>query len=104
MYEVSCTLQGGRGEIWLILKSRETSVTVTSVRYKNARLVSCGVERTLNTNHSSLAIEQMCDVQTKKLLSWFTATALNFLFKIFENFGEYFVANDDNILKKSSTF
>jgi hypothetical protein len=41
----------------------------------------------------------MFDIQIKKLLSWFTTTALNFLFKILTNFGEYVVVNNGNILK-----
>jgi hypothetical protein len=72
--------------------------------YKNVRLVSCGVERTLSQSKSLLTDNQMHGIQTKKLLSWFTETALNFQFKILTNFGEHFVVNDSNILKSVIKF
>lgn len=67
--------------------------------YKNVRLVTCGEERTLSQCKSLLTDNQMHGIQSKKLLSWFTETALNLLFKILTNFGKYFVVNDSNILK-----
>jgi hypothetical protein len=42
--------------------------------------------------------------QIKKLFSWFTARALNFLFVILTNLGDYFVVYNGNISKRIISF